>query len=615
MNTIYEENLLAFEGKIKSLEAAAAASTDYTYEIAQAKNGSPTIKLEIEAGRWIFLHSAYDPVAEASKIVSIYSSEAGLYVVFGFGLGYCVEELMKVTGPMAQIAVIEPNPSSFRAALRHRPLSRVLKDKRIFWFFGDNLELLARFFDRVYHPFQAGNPELVIPPVMKQAYRSFFERSLDLFRDTVSRKVVNVNTLYHLGASPVINSLRNILHALENPGCATLFDRFRGIPAIIVSAGPSLDKNIQELARAKGKAVIICAGSTIKAMIKAGIKPDFIYSIDPQPAMYEEYLKNADSGSFLVANLQTHPDVIKNFPDQKFISYYRGTPITSLLAREIADVGEAYTGGSVANDCLSFAYKIGANPIIFVGQDLSYGERGQTHASGRSPERAKIDVNTKKINFLKVKANNGEMVDTGRDLYAFLKWFELWIAERKDRLYINATEGGAHIAGTKTSTLKEAISNYCTKDIDVKETVAKACQQYKTPDRDAILNKFFNFQIQSKNLHKYTAQGIDLLKKLEKICLTNDKDQQQKELLLRRVKKIYRKLEQNEILKLVESLVPKGVNTVLARVYKYHRTDNDTYLDAIANYTVYLENIKEGCQNFDTIISELIEQIQSREAC
>ena len=52
------------------------------------------------------------------------------------------------------------------------------------------------------------------------------------------------------------------------------------IPAIVVSAGPSLNKNIVELRKAKNKAFIVAVDTAVKPLVKAGIIPDLYVVVD-----------------------------------------------------------------------------------------------------------------------------------------------------------------------------------------------------------------------------------------------------------------------------------------------------------------------------------------------
>jgi len=55
-----------------------------------------------------------------------------------------------------------------------------------------------------------------------------------------------------------------------------------------VSTGPSLDKNIDLLKEAKGRALIISAGSALRPLLMRNIKPDFFAIIDPQDITYNQ---------------------------------------------------------------------------------------------------------------------------------------------------------------------------------------------------------------------------------------------------------------------------------------------------------------------------------------
>ena len=82
------------------------------------------------------------------------------------------------------------------------------------------------------------------------------------------------------------NYLANMYEFFNNYTIDGLYDCFEEIdkekrPAIVVSAGPSLDKNINELKKAKDKAFMIVVDTALKAVLRAGIVPDLTITIDP----------------------------------------------------------------------------------------------------------------------------------------------------------------------------------------------------------------------------------------------------------------------------------------------------------------------------------------------
>ena len=120
-------------------------------------------------------------------------------------------------------------------------------------------------------------------------------------------------------------------------------------------------------------------------------------------------------------------------------------------------------GASCAHIAFSFAKYIGADPIIFVGQDLAFTKEGITHSSG---------VEIKAVDELKdvyawVDGIDGEKLPTNWAFKNFLVWFENEILkDNSGREYIDCTEGGAYKKGTKVMKLEEAINKYLNEDIE-----------------------------------------------------------------------------------------------------------------------------------------------------
>ena len=75
--------------------------------------------------------------------------------------------------------------------------------------------------------------------------------------------------------------MENVPAILNSPGILGLKSQMADIPAAVVSAGPSLDKNIQLLKRGAEKFLIIAVSTALKPLLKTGVFPDFIVAIDP----------------------------------------------------------------------------------------------------------------------------------------------------------------------------------------------------------------------------------------------------------------------------------------------------------------------------------------------
>ena len=89
-----------------------------------------------------------------------------------------------------------------------------------------------------------------------------------------------LNTLVMNGRRTAENITRNLKWYIDTPSPAGLQDKYKGKPAIIVSAGPSLRKNKHLLKEMAGKAVIIAVQTTLQPLLEMGIEPNFVTSLD-----------------------------------------------------------------------------------------------------------------------------------------------------------------------------------------------------------------------------------------------------------------------------------------------------------------------------------------------
>ncbi len=94
-------------------------------------------------------------------------------------------------------------------------------------------------------------------------------------------------------------------------------DKYQNKPAIIVSAGPSLKKNIHLLKEAQDRFIIITGGRTLKALIDAGVTPHFVCIIDPVDKTFRLVEKSLDCSAPLVFYEGTNPDVAEKYKGPK----------------------------------------------------------------------------------------------------------------------------------------------------------------------------------------------------------------------------------------------------------------------------------------------------------
>ncbi|MBU2699158.1 hypothetical protein Ga0466249_000237 [Sporomusaceae bacterium BoRhaA] len=604
-----KENWVAFYKRYGTVipEYVAAAESKHL-ELLDSRKGLPTVRITTAEGKKIFLHSSVDPVQEAEKVVrGLDVLSSSLVVVYGFGLGYLVEALHKNIDERIPIFVIEPDHDLFRAALNTRDLRAVLSSERVFIIApsDEGYEIATNFFE-LYDLTRYSNLVITGLSGHQAAYAKAYEKTVHQLSDAVNARLVQEKTMSINGASIMSNSICNLPIYYRSPGIHTLFDQFKGMPAIIVSAGPSLNKNIHLLKKAKGKAVILAVGTALKALQKNGIEPDFMVSIDPNPINYEHFKAVNFPHVPLITEMQTFPKVLENHQGPFFVTGNK--PILKWFEGVIEEKGTTESGGSVANNALTVAYKFGADPIILVGQDLAYARDGHSHAAGTNHENI-VYNGGEGGNYFLVKANDGGEILTNRAFYQFLKFFEVWIKKYPQPEYINATEGGALIEGTKIMTLQQVLDEYCERSVDVQGIIKEATDSFTVPDVMPFVIRLEQCLANIKTMVKEAYLAIKRLNQLERAC--ENGQAQKMNHYSKDVKRCYEKFEQNtDVRDVVEWFCHDDIQQVLYRTHQAGFKEQDDYHAAVADYKIYYETIIAGAKVAQGLMEDCVIKIR-----
>ena len=86
-------------------------------------------------------------------------------------------------------------------------------------------------------------------------------------------------------------------------------------------AGPSLDKNIQELKKIQGRALIIVVDAALRAVMRAGIHPDLVCTVDPNPP--ERFFTDLDlCGLTWCCENASKPEIIRKYGERVYYFGY-----------------------------------------------------------------------------------------------------------------------------------------------------------------------------------------------------------------------------------------------------------------------------------------------------
>ena len=310
----------------------------------------------------------------------------------------------------------------------------------------------------------------------------------------------------------------------------------RDIPGIVVVAGPSLNKNIHELKKAKGKAFIFAVDTAIKPLLQAGIIPDMFAVIDALKPIELVQMEEARDIP-LLTTLNAAPEVLNYHRGMKFFFNEGYLFAEDIFEKSGHRTGDVSSGGSVATNIFSLFYKIGIETVILVGQDLAY-TGNKSYADGTFQEKIE-EVDTSY--FMMVEGNFEKKVPTRTDLKLFIDWYNMYI-ERireydKEFRVINATEGGAKIQNTELMTLEEAIKQVCNKEVDIRACLEKLPPMLNEEAREWTVEYLKRIPEEFQKLKKAAGKLKKLYQKLDKICDKKNIDRKEYLSVLKKIEK------------------------------------------------------------------------------
>jgi len=459
-------------------------NVDWVQEV-RSKNGDRNMIIK-EGSESSVAHNMKSPRNEARLAVNnmiLYKEDVS--IVIGFGFGYLIKAMLNKMEKGHKIVVFEPVANILRFALSNFDFSEAIISRK--------LMIIHEGKEQILFAIQVLNDMSVIPNWILSIDKytmlkpEIYGETITAVTEYINQIMCNTGTI--AGAAGAIiadNDIACMPYVIRHRGVAELKDIYKNKPAILVSTGPSLSKNIHNLIGLKDKVIIIAVGQALRVLLAYDIVPDFICTVDFGEVNMGHFKGLMDSGVPLVTINRTYADLIKAWKGPKFIA---ATPVPGyedMAAGILKGKGFLQSGGSVAHLCFALAAEsLGCSPIVFVGQDLAVGEKSHIPLADAAGD-VKVDNNGhiewkvkdhrcslhdegKKYSMgpaVSVPGYYGKTVMTNVGLAAFKTAFEGMIKQHKDKEIINATEGGCMIIGAAQLPLKEVIEKYCKNNID-----------------------------------------------------------------------------------------------------------------------------------------------------
>lgn len=443
-----------------------------------------------------------------------------VFYVVGFSNGEFIREMLKVLDATNTVIVYEPFVGNYNFVKEKSDITDILEDSRFMIYVSENEEKeLIETIATVVNYDAFGRTKLILLP----GYEACSSILLDIksaleyqtrmlafekITDIALAEKVRTNIVKNFPSVIRERSINQLLETLNS------IDK-KNIPAIIISAGPSLDKNIYEIKKAEGHAFIIAVDTALKAVLRAGINPDITVCVDPRKELVlfeHDKIKNIPA----IFTMDIPDKIVSEHTSPMFFAGYGLNDLSDAFYKKyddtIYEVLEA--GGSVANTAFSAARKLGFKTIIFVGQDLAFTDgRGHTGAA-YDDEKKNANDTVNGVIVCEVPGIYGGMVKTEIRMKSYLEWFEKEIHLHPEITVIDATEGGALIKGTKIMTLADAIKENCVESVDWSEIISEIPPLYSKEEQEEIRSELRAIDESLDDLKKVLEDGITSYNKL-----------------------------------------------------------------------------------------------------
>ena len=555
MNKIFEKNLTALANKDREL--AERIAKHIVSDVPQLVNENGFYNLIYKN---TYLHNRQNPLGEAKEIFSMAAnSPVAIHLVYGLGLGYLFQ--VASANSAGTVILYEPDLNILRIVFSLVDFSNDILKNNVF--ISDSLEKTGEY---IYQKSNTKNTPLMLTT---PAYRDMNTQKFNEMVETLQRMVGRYNLdlkytqqKFFLIARTIIQNIPNLI---KEPPLSSIKDFYKGQTAVVVSAGPTLDRNIETIKKYRNNIVLIVVGTAMKTLVKHGITPDFLCIIETYDSS-----KQIEGLDLSEVNFVTEPFSNINLRKFKFKQIYShisdNMPVNSFWSKIINENTEEYLSkGTVSYTALNVARILGCSRIVMVGQDLAYIE-GQCYSKDSAykdlecrfnkennrweitakdfdsfadslsnyPEREKrleaARTRLKNLNnsLYYVKSIKGEQIPTESVYAAFIKPLSEFAQRFNDREFINTSLEGAQIDGYKNMPLEEAlkdtkpisnrniISDYKFDIADIKNKLKQETVRLKN-----ILEEVKNGQKSVKNLNndfkRYKNATVEVLKDLKKV--------------------------------------------------------------------------------------------------
>ena len=589
-----------------------------------AEEAAVTVGVQDVCGKTVMCAQKGD---KTYQLDSLYDSEALLDVwyetlgdewdfgakllMYGLGNGMYARKFLASTRSDCSIVVHEPSEKMLRAALESFDLTDLFTDRRlrfVFWPLYRGQREIKFFYEDIIEYRDLGSRKAAF----YGNYPRLFEEDCYEYTQGVGRAIdfaaTNQLVQDRFGGDYNRNLFNNLKFIPDSLSYEDLIAKMpEDIPAIVIAAGPSLDKNIDELKAAKGKCLMIATDTALKPLALAGIVPDVSAIMDGKKDA--RYISEDSSKQVPMFCTPRSGDTFMNLHlGAKFFTNNLCNHIKQFMDEQGCFFEPLATGGSVANSCFGLAEALHCKRIILVGQDLAYtGDKTHSKVTVRGSKETAVEDLENVVMSVDI---NGNPIRSSREFTLYREWFEDEIRKHPELNVIDATEGGVRIEGTTLMTLKDAIAKECTEEFDF-GTVMEGVGPFLPGDkRQKFVDLVKKIPGQMQELKRTINVSLADYRSMRKLVLAGNYNSSQFRRLYKETQDAGNKIENSPVIEYVHNQLQQRTTKMLDEVNKLEKDEKSELLAVCDLGERYLQDMLDSVGELEPYIEKLKEDFK-----
>lgn len=557
-------------------------------------------------GEKVRLNSLYDPEKEAEHWAKQYDfNNIGVSVVmFGIANGVFANTMLNGLKDDSIVFLVEPDVSLFIYCLENFDMSNIISDERVRLYI-EEINANDLYFDLIQNIHWTMIPTQIacFYPGMDKIYCEKAKEFAQLMQKFYSAE----NSVNYTASYLARMSTRNVINNLHFIKESNYMPEFSGIlpddvPVIIVAAGPSLDKNIEELKRAEKKSFIIATDTAVKFLIAHNVHYDVIVTIDPRKSL--NHLSDERCFSHPIFTIMDAKNEILEMNQGRKIWINGAGFMEALYIRYGLTFTGYISGGSVATAAFNVARAMNAKRIVLIGQDLAFSGES-THAGGVA-NHSDDDRN----GIVYVEDIYGNQIKSRGDWIIYINWFSATIEELGDSVdVIDATEGGAKLKGSRIMKLSDVIDEYCKSYFDFEKVLMDLSPTFSDKEYQILKEDLFHMQKELTNIRKYAKDGISASKEMIKIVKSGKSSPKKENKCIKTVKKANNFIEKQLVYSILDDYIATDLNDKLKDINCLTEDENENIIKTYDMSKSAFEAILNGVDEITPILENALKKL------